>query len=930
MVCFPPLLKPRLSPDAEARILGPKDFHVWAPSATLVLVSTVCAAGFSATKHLDSFYYGAIVYTSAVAIFSTGCFGGFLASLLSLRRNLSAHVTAQEEEEWPPLKSKMYKPRQAASFATEDVEGLKDGSSWLTSIRSERTHSTSGFSFSSAEESVAAPSSANPYSSSIPAKSTFWFGIASTTNLHQPEHEQEIPPVPALPAAYRRTSSPLGVEADPFRREAPSPPRTQEMRSGSRASEHSSADSWLTEPSGTVSTPTQFSFPTTMKSRPPSLAPSRATRRTQYDEEAQFDNVDLAQDAGLVDYRDSQYGVRLETPLTATAFSPSPRASREIQVIDNPVNDNRPDSKATMVKPESPRPVLGGYGAYEMGDILGIPDAEGNKAATSNLEPWRMAGWFISIWLPFTLAIPYLAMNLVPNPSASFASSSVPAILFTLSVTLSSPILAIHVLLSSPPVPILPSSFFASAEGRASLFGSLHDNTVSSGAPKLPVDMAERNPSQVTVHGRRSGDIWIERGHASDDGKSKFSRAVSLTTPIPKLACLDAPAPEDERTLTNPTPEPGAFKFPTHKHSASEPNSPGWVYSADPVIEAASRILAQQAADKAQAARARLSSKVSAFTYATSTSYANEESDAVGDFGTQQQAKVMIAHRHFSSLGVANTIAIPPVNNRSNPTTPTLQIGGFASAQEQQLTAKHALKHARSRSDMGASVVRASGVSVGNRSSTSSVHMRTRSASSAMLTPPTNVGGSHRNSNSHRAPLTPPPSFPLPPTPPSIKAFPHHQSRSASRQSHHSRSHSHASARSAGTLSGPIDVDGIRLGNAVMRSLREQEDETWPLAGYSDGEGYSTTSSFKFAGFNALDEEEVEALLVGGGPLPSSSAKPAAQVAAPSTPKKVSGSGLNKMASIPESMVSFSSPEVHSTPKRSLRDRWKQHMSLPS
>ena len=922
---------------ANVRISGSNDFHVWAPTATLVLVSTVCAAGFSTTKRLDSFYYGAIVYTGIVAIVSTGCFGGFLASLLTIRRNLTAHIAAQEEEEWPPLKSqsKMYKPRQGASFATEDVEALRDGSSWLTSIRSERTHSTSAFSLSSADESVAAPSSVNPYSSSTPAKSTFWFGIPSTANLHQPEHGNEaIPPVPELPAAYRRTSSPLGVEADPFRREAPSTPstpqRNQTMRSGSGASAHSYANSWLTEPSGTVSTPTQFSFPTTMKSRPASPAPSRFTRRTQPDEEAQFDEIALAQDEHL-DYRDSQYGIRLETPLTATAFSPSPRHSSEIQVIDN---INRPDSKATMVKPETPRPVLGGYGAYEMGGIFEVPDGEGNKAATSNLDPWRLAGWFISIWLPFTLAMPYLAMNLVSNPSASFASSSVPVILLTLSVTLSSPILAIHVLLSSPPVPILPSPFFASAKGRASLFGSLHDNTVSSGGPKLPVDMAERNPSQVTVHGRRSGDIWIERGHASDEGGSKFSRAISLTTPIPKLACLDPPPPEDERTLTNPTPEPGAFKFPLHNRSASEPNSPGWAYSADPVIEAASRILAQQAADKAQATRARLSSKVSAFTYATSTSYANEESDAVEDFGVQQRAKVMVAHRHYSSLGIANTISIPPASTRSvggsNPTTPILQTGGFAAAQEQQLTAHNSLKHARSRSDMGASVVRASGVSVGNRSSASSAHMRTRSASSALLTPRLNLADGHRNSNSHRAPLTPPPSFPLPPTPPSVKALPHHQSRSASRQSNHRRSHSHASTRSAGTFTGPVDVDSVHLGSAVMRSMRQQEDDTWPATGHSDGEGYTTTSSFKFTGFNALDEEEVEALLVGGGPQATSSVKPAAKVAAPSTPKKVSGSGLNKMVSIPDSMVSFSSPEVHSTPKRSLRNRWKQHMSLPS
>lgn len=900
--------------DANTRISGPKDFHVWAPSATLVLVSTVCAAVISATQSLDSFFYGAIVYTSTVAILSTGCFGGFVASLLAIRRNLTAHVAAQEEEEWPPLKSqsKMYKPRQGASFATEDVEALREGSSWLTSIRSERTHSNSTFSFNSNPESVAAPSSTDPYSATVPPQPTFWFGMA---NQREPDQEA-VPSVSELPAAYCRTSLPLSVDSNSFHRQTHYPP--QPSLSESRGSGHSLANSWLTEPSGTVSTLTQFSFPTTMKSRPASLAPSRVTRRTLPDEEAQFEDVQLAHDMEPVDYRDPRYGVRLETPLTATLFSPSPRHSCEIQVV---TSGDRPDSRATMVKPGTP-PVLGGFGVCEMADIFGIPDTEGNKAATSNLDPWRMAAWFISIWLPLVLAMPYLTMNLVSNPSASFASSSVPMILLTLSVTLSSPILAIHVLFSSPPVPILPSSFFASPEGRPSLFGSVCDDTVSSGAPKLPVDMTERNPSQVTFYGQRSGDIWVEKGHANDDGKGKFSRAMTLTTPIPKLACLDPPAP-DERTLTNPTPEPGAVKFPSHKRSASEPNPPGWTYCADPVIEAASHRLAQQAADKAKAARARLSSNASAFSYTTSISYADDECDPVGDFGAQQNAQVMVGHRHFSSLGVANTVAIPRASIQSNPSTPILQVSGFAAAQEQQPT----VKHARSRSDMDAGVIQASGVSVGNRSPTTSAHRRTRSASSALLTPSISASGGDRNSNGHRVLLMPPPSFPLPPTPPNVGALPHDQSRAASRESYHSRSLSHTSTQSAGTLSGPIDVDSIHLDSPAMRSERQQEGDVWPTTRHSDA--YTTASSFKFVGFNAIDEEEVEALLVGGS-RPLSSVKHDTEATVPNAPKNVPSSGLNKMPSFPESIISFSSPIVHSTPKRSLRDRWKQHMSLPS
>jgi hypothetical protein len=142
-----------------------------------------------------------------------------------------------------------------------------------------------------------------------------------------------------------------------------------------------------------------------------------------------------------------------------------------------------------------------------------------------NLSPWRMLGWFISIWLPFALAVPWLAMNLDPSLVAN--SSDVPVILLVLSVTLSSPILALHVMFSSPPVPSLPAAFFSTSGVRTELMGSFESATVSSD-PGLPADMCERNPSKITIHdGRRSGDIWIEKGHASDDGRSKFSRVSS-------------------------------------------------------------------------------------------------------------------------------------------------------------------------------------------------------------------------------------------------------------------------------------------------------------------------------------------------------------------------------------------------------------------
>ena len=711
-------------------------------------------------------------------------------------------------------------------------------------------------------------------------------------------------------------------------------------------------------------------------------------------------------------------------------------------LVKNP-NSPLPISPMYNVKaPSMPRPILGGYGAYvtdqeraAAGLALFGADSQADMGAgkggigAENLSPWRMLGWFVSIWLPFTLALPWLAANLDPK---LVSSSSVYGILLALSVTISSPILALHVIFSSPPVPSLPSAFFGTSGVRSELMESFETETVSSGnGTGLPVDMAQRNASKLTVHdGRRSGDIWIEKGHASDDGRSKISRvssfghhsfqssdthfissiqALSMGAPLPKLACMDprVPSPfpgEDERTLTNPTPEPGAYPI---KSTATGHN--GYTYTADPVIEAATRILANQAADKARAERARLSSRVSAFTTRTGTTADDEElHDSLAEV-QQAHAKVMVAQRrHFSSLAMANTITIPPVSSRlsSAPPTPTgesefVTVGPSHGAHvvlspvPSSRQSPKSLQHSRSRSEMVQRevstpeiVIRASGISIASRSSAgSSQHIRSRSASSAFLglAPPMTSTPRSANfnfnsasldvkrfsaaSSHYNAPLTPPPAMPLPPTPPSVRAM-----RSASPHSHVSVGAKSIGGSVAGSVidirasqalngQGQGHLHRIQLGDAVIRHVRSRSEDDVTWAGQFDNEeGYSTSgSSFKFAGFNALDEEEVEALIVGGGPMIvnappisgpgrySSAATAGSSTVAPlslknrsgpsmmtSTPKrsKISSSSSHmhrRVASIPESQISFSSPDVHSTPKsrRGHKNRWN-NMSLPS
>ncbi|KAF8305018.1 hypothetical protein DL93DRAFT_2233241 [Clavulina sp. PMI_390] len=891
---------------------GSKDSYVWAPSGVLVLASTACAAAFTATHHVDLFYSAAIIYTTIVAVASTGCFGGFLAYILILKQNLSTRVATQANE-WPTLKSqtKMYQPRRAASFASADVDRLREGSSWLTSIHSDHTHSTDAFSFDEDAQSVAAPSTRNPYSgSSVPgAKSPFWFGMHSNANLeHQEKHIEEG--IPSTPAPEHEATD----------------------RSLSRASATTfgygamgDRSSWLTEPTNAPSSPTKWSFPSYMKSRPNSGAEA-------------FHGADIEK----MDYRQQ---MPMETPFTATAFSPSPRTSGEIRCyLNGGIDGYRPDSAATLVKPQTPfdpRTTIGGAAAYERGSVMesvGIYGEE-NRFASGNLEPWRMAGWFISIWLPFILALPYLCMSLASNANPSsppaWAGSNVPLVLLTLSITLSSPIMALQVLFSSSPIPYLPSAVLAAAgpSGRLSLIGNIVDRTVSSSVFGLPADMVEHNPSKVTMHERRSGDVWIRNGHARDDGKGKLSRAMSVATPIPRLACLD-PVAQSERTSRNPTPEP---RFaPKHRYSKSEPDLSHFVYEADPIIEAATRILAEQAAQKAEIARASiallLSSDVASFGQSTgASSYVTQEGDSeLTELGQQAQARVMVAQRQFPTVAVANTITIPPASSRSGSpsdlVTPGVQIDGFAPYQEDVFarSLKHALEQVRSKSELE--------ISGASRSSVGSAQKCAGPTSSLPLTPKMSLAGL--------------PTTALPSTPPTVKVIPQ-QPQNANLASD-AEDDSFASIDSA-DLPSLNEDDTINLGSVIVNSAEQDRasvvDESFSFspdnAFPSDVE---TSSEFKFGGFNALDEEEVEAILASGagsrGPIPPPNAREALAPLEPtamSTPKKISGSGMKSMAkmSSKNSVAEFSSPEVHSTPntKKAFADKqsWrKRHMSLPS
>lgn len=232
---------------------GAKHWMVWAP-VTLLAVTSTGIAGVLSGAGLSSLFIGVVAYNSTVAVLSSVAFVCLIGTLVIIKRNLAA--MNEESEPWPPVRQMEEKPRP--SFATEDIDAIRDGASWITSNASERSsrhNSISGWSFSTHHTTVPShhghgrPQGAlHP---SVPSKSSFWFN--NTT-----PHDPSIPPVPPLPAPYgplSPTSESLS-DPDPFRRmPSPLPDHTQRPRFGSQTS-------WLTSTNGSQVTLSAWSYPT--------------------------------------------------------------------------------------------------------------------------------------------------------------------------------------------------------------------------------------------------------------------------------------------------------------------------------------------------------------------------------------------------------------------------------------------------------------------------------------------------------------------------------------------------------------------------------------------------------------------------------------------------------------------------------------------
>ncbi|KIJ69756.1 hypothetical protein HYDPIDRAFT_78117 [Hydnomerulius pinastri MD-312] len=577
---------------------GVKHWMIWAPTLLLGVTSTALSSVLAGAG-VPSLFAGLVAYSATTAVLSSAAFGGLVYTLVVIKRNLAA--LNEPADSWPPAREVEDKPRP--SFATEDIDGLREGSSWLTSdAGSSRYETASNWSFSTHQTHHPQGSMRfNPVASqaSLAPKSSYWFNPSSSTS------DPSIPPVPPLPSPYRGSSSPTCViseDPDPFRRDVPSRPRL------------GSQSSWLTSPAGSQVTMSTWSYPT--------------------------------------------------TPYSGSVAD-----------INAELLPNRMASRPTTPALSSAR-VLGGYG-YPGDSEKGIASLAVSGSEV-DVSFYRYVFWMLSIWVPFGLSLPYL-LSIATTGSASV--DALP-IMLVLSVTLSSPLLALNILVRSP-IPIPTGIFDIHAE----------PPSVVMRAPSPTDTLAtycreyKRSGSVTVVEGRRSGDVWISQGDAVD-GKGKVARALGLISPVPRLSVMPPEDEKDTGPLTPPLPMQDDTSFPS-----TIPPTP-------------------QSTNSAELGRMRKESKASSHLSGGDEAYAGYAS------------RIMIAQRHYSAL--ATTVVVPASPEKMEGTGDLLTVATGV-AYEPVATP------------------------------TSSSHLRSRSASSI-------VGQAITTSD-----ISPPPSQPLPPTPPNIR-----------------------------------------------------------------------------------------------------------------------------------------------------------------
>lgn len=247
---------------------GPKHMFFWIPSLGFVLTGTI-AAGVLADFGFYSLFPSLGTYLTVVALLATTLLASLAVTIWRIKRSLQTGKDVSSTDSW--LDFSNHKRRQ--SFSTDDVEALKDGSSWITSTNGSERRSMSPWSFTTTNTinttTTRSTSTRHRSRHSIPNSLRGQITNSICSENYNYSHgvvDEEIPPVPPLPPLYNKAFT-YEKEANlPQQLPKPSP----RIRDRQRPPREDSIDSWLTSISDSRETMSSFSFPTTHYSQPSS------------------------------------------------------------------------------------------------------------------------------------------------------------------------------------------------------------------------------------------------------------------------------------------------------------------------------------------------------------------------------------------------------------------------------------------------------------------------------------------------------------------------------------------------------------------------------------------------------------------------------------------------------------------------------------
>jgi len=239
---------------------GRAHWLLWLPFVLLASVSTVAAVLFAhhtTTTSRRRFLIGYVAYSSTIAILNTVMFGSLVGSLITIRRSLanSNQVTVSKESKSP--RRIVEKPQ--VSLATQDIDAVREGGSWITSPASSHRHrdkSISRYSHSTtgtrATQSMAASTEREQAAT---APFPFW-----------PSQGTRSSGSPRMPRSSRGDTYYEKTDFGPVHRS-----RTQSLRAAAATAAAltlSSQGSWISSSLGTRPTLSAWSYPSTPHSSP--------------------------------------------------------------------------------------------------------------------------------------------------------------------------------------------------------------------------------------------------------------------------------------------------------------------------------------------------------------------------------------------------------------------------------------------------------------------------------------------------------------------------------------------------------------------------------------------------------------------------------------------------------------------------------------